>query len=155
MDGALKFLTAADISLLRNKAQLARIQPGQYLIREGKPPVGMFVIRSGKIGVQRDMNGHAITVTVTELGANNVLGETAMLRPTAAGASVVALEETDAYVFTPDRMAALFDADPGLFGRFFQSVAWLVSRRLRDMTEQTGGDPFTEKFGNIPDWELI
>lgn len=153
MDGVLKFLTTADANLLRNKAQLARVQPGHFLIREGKPPVGMFVIRSGKVSVQRDLHGHAITIT--ELGPGTVLGETAMLRPSNASASVVAIEETDAYVFTPERMAPIFEADPGLFGRFFQSLARVISRRLRDTTELTGGDPFTEKFGKIPEWELI
>ena len=153
MEGVLKFLTPADANLLRNKAQLARVQPGHYLVREGKPPVGMFVIRSGKVSVQRNTGGHEITVT--ELGAGTVLGESAMLRPTNANASVVALEETDAYVFTPERMALIFEADPGLFGRFFHSVAWIISRRLRGMNEQAGGDPFTEKFGKIPDWDLI
>lgn len=153
MDGVLKYLTPADASLLRNKAQLARVQAGQFLIREGKPPVGMFLIRSGKVSVQRDLHGHAMTIA--DFGAGTILGESAMLRPTEASASVIAMEETDAYVFTPERMAPLFESDPALFGRFFQSIAWIISRRLRDMNEQTGGDPFAEKFGKVPDWELI
>lgn len=153
MQNVLKFLTAPDVRELQNKMQLARIQPGQFLIREGKPPVGIFIIRKGTAEVRRAV--HDREIVVAEVGENELLGETAFLRPTSATASVVAKTVVEALVFTPERMGPLFESDPGIFGRFFHSLAFVISKRLRAMNEQAGGDPIAERFGELPDWELI
>ncbi|HEX6928473.1 MAG TPA: cyclic nucleotide-binding domain-containing protein [Gammaproteobacteria bacterium] len=154
MEQALPRLTREDIHLLHGKMQLGRVKPEQALVREGQPPLGLFIIREGAVLVQRNVNSYAITVAT--LKAGDMFGETAFISPTPhpATATVVATDETDVIVLTPARLNPLFEEHPGLFGRFFQSLAPTLSRRLRAYNEQAGGGE-DYRFGDIPSWEIL
>ena len=153
MKGTFRFLTAEDSRVLHRKAQLARLSEGQLLIREGTVPAGLFLLQHGSVDICRRHGDHDMVIAA--LSAGDLVGESALLDSGPASASVRAREVTDCLVLTQGRLLPLFAADPGLAGRFYQSIAFIISQRLRTMNREAGGDPFTRRFGRIPDWELI
>lgn len=154
MDKALPKLNKDDVRLLHAKMQLGRVKSGQVLVKESQPPLGLFIIRSGAVLVQRNINSYAITAAT--LAAGETFGESAFISPSPrpATATVVAAEETDVVVLTPQRLKPLFDENPALSGRFFHSIAFILSRRLRAWNEQAGGRR-KDRFGDLPSWEIL
>lgn len=154
MEGTLKFLKREDLHLLQPKTRLARARPEQLLVKEGALPLGLFIVRSGSVEVRRRTG--QIDVAVAELGQGDMFGESAFLQKLPASASVYAKTDTDLVIFTPDRLLPLFEEHPGLFARFFQSIAHVLSRRLRAFNEQLGGSASVEdRFADLPSWEII
>lgn len=151
---ALRYLSKEDFRLLHPKIQLARARSGQILVKEGMAPPGLFIVRQGSVVIQRNVNSYAIKTAT--LGPNEIFGETAFLNPHSwpATATASAAEECDLILFKPERLLPLFDEHPGLFARFFQSIAFIISRRLRAFNEQAGGIRH-DRFGNLPNWEIL
>lgn len=154
MEKTLVHLNKQDLQLLQGKIQLGRVKPGQPLVKEGVPPLGLFIVRKGSVLVQRTVINYSVTANV--LGENEMFGETAFINPapSPATASVIAADETDVIVLTPQRLQPLFDEHPDLFGRFFHSIAVVMSRRLRAFNEQTGGRK-QDRYGDLPSWEIL
>lgn len=154
MEKTLVHLNRQDLQLLRGKMQLGRVKPGQPLVKEGVPPLGLFIIRKGSVLVQRNISNY--TITATTLGENEMFGESAFINPAPcpATASVVAADDTDVIVLTPQRLQPLFDENADLFGRFFHSVALVVSRRLRAFNAQTGARK-KDRYEELPSWEIL
>ena len=154
MHKTLMHLNKEDLQLLHGKMQLGRVKAGQPLVKEGTPPLGLFIVREGSVLVQRNVN--SFTITTATLGVDEMFGETAFISPAPrpATASVVAADDTDVIVLTPKRLEPLFEAHPGLFGRFHQSLAHVLSRRLRAFNEQTGARR-KDRFGDLPSWEIL
>ncbi|HEX6928303.1 MAG TPA: cyclic nucleotide-binding domain-containing protein [Gammaproteobacteria bacterium] len=154
MERTLVKLNKQDVRLLHAKMQLGRVKSGQALVKEGIPPLGLFIVRAGSVLVQRTVNSYTITAAV--LGAGEMFGETAFIcpHPQPATATVVAGDDTEVIVLTPQRLQPLFDEHPDLFGRFHHSIALTLSRRLRAYNDQTGGHR-QDRFGDLPDWEIL
>lgn len=153
MEGSFKFLNVEDYRLLSSKMQLARVPAGKYLIRENTPPSGLMIVRSGEVEVRRDLHGHEVHVGFLQKG--QIIGESSFLVPAPASASVVARDDVEIMFFTPAKIEPLFQENPGLFGRFYQSIAWNISRRVRNMTEKLGAPVGNDPFADVPDWEII
>lgn len=154
MERTLRRLTRDDVQLLHGKMQLGRVKPGQALVKEGVPPLGLFIVREGSVVVKRSLAGFDRTVAV--LAAGEMFGESAFISPAPfpASATVVAAEQADVIVLTPQRLAPLFEEHPGLFSRFFHSISLTLSERLRACNELTGRVG-SDRYGDIPDWEIV
>ena len=155
MDKLLPRLSREDIRILTPKIQLARAKPGQVLIKERMNPIGIFVLQKGTAIVKHKQGDREITVA--KLGPGDYFGETAFLDAVSANATVVAESEADIMILRKDRLMPLFESHPDLFGRFFQSIALIISRRLRAVTQIAGkaAAPRNDRFGKVPDWEII
>jgi len=151
MEKTLPKLTRDDVRLLHGKIQLGRVRSAQILVKEGIPPLGLFIVRSGSVLVQRTVNGYAVNAAT--LGPGEMFGETAFVSPQPATAAVIAAEDAELMVLTPARLAPLFRETPGLAGRFFQSIALVLSRRLRHFNEQAGAS--RDRYGDLPSWEIL
>ena len=155
MDKLLPRLSREDIRILTPKVQLARAKPGQVLIKERMNPIGIFVLQKGTALVKHKQGDHDITVA--KLGPGDYFGETAFLDAVSANATVVAESEADIMILRKDRIMPLFESHPDLFGRFFQSIALIISRRLRAVTESAAEEaaPRENRWGKVPNWEII
>ena len=155
MEQTLPKLSREDIRILHPKIELARAKPGQVLVKELMNPIGIFILQKGSALVKRKQGAHDITVAT--LGPGDYFGETAFLDSISASATVVAEHETDLLILRKDRIIPLFESHPDLFGRFFQSIALIISRRLRAITQQAGEAkaPQEDRWGKLPNWEII
>lgn len=97
---------------------------GETLFQEGQPSRHMYVIEHGRIAVTDRLPG-AHELRMGELGPGGVIGEMALLRGIAHGATAVALEPTDGYVIGREAVGALTTRSDEASRR----VAELIGRR--------------------------
>src|SRR5260370_42222909 len=78
----------------------AQFAKGTYILKEGEPGHAAYIIASGKCQVHKLIDG---TVSVMQtLGPGEVFGEMAILTEGPRTASVLAIEDTTAFVVTRD-----------------------------------------------------
>lgn len=132
-DAVFRYLTDHDTSSLMRGAQARAFQPGESILTQGARRQGIFVVRSGAVRVTRHTQG--TSVVLAHLGPGEVFGEMSFLENTVASAAVVASGVTEIDVIEPEHVHRLLGSVPGFAGRFFQSLATFLSRRMRDRSD--------------------
>lgn len=128
--GALEYLSASDWNLVASKSQKLSFEKEQILIREGSAAKTIYLIRSGKVRVERN-NGGGRALLVT-LGPGAIFGEMAFIEDALASASVVADGKVDVDAIEVAELKQMFEAFPHFGARFYRSVAVTLSQRLRE-----------------------
>jgi CRP-like cAMP-binding protein len=126
----LQFLTENDWVLLRSKAEELTFRLGEVIVQEGSVGDAIYVIRSGSASVELAVGKRDIKIA--NLGPDDICGDMAFLERGQSTATVIAKDE----IVEVDRLLAadlreMFDAFPGLGLRFYQSLAVVLARRLR------------------------
>jgi len=132
-----KYLTDDELKRLVQVADKAHYDPENedVLIREGEQQTGIFIIRSGKVAVQVEHLA-GFKIELAQHGAGEIFGEMSFIEGQPASASVVPLEPCDAIIIKHAHIEQLIAEDPEIFGRFYQSLAEILSRRLRETGER-------------------
>jgi extracellular factor (EF) 3-hydroxypalmitic acid methyl ester biosynthesis protein len=128
--GALEYLSASDWNLVASKSKKVAFEKDQILIREGSAPKTVYILRTGKVRVER-MNGGGRAVLVT-LGPGAIFGEMAFIEDALASASVVADGKVEVDSLEVADLKQMFEAFPHFGARFYRSVAVTLSQRLRE-----------------------
>ena len=137
MSDIFHFLTSDDLRLLAEKARRISYATGVIVLAEGKESPGIFVVRSGRVKVQkRSLNPPLL---IAALGPGEVFGEMSFVDNHLISASVVALEASEIDVLEKTEVFALLASVPGLSSRFYQSLALKLSERLRATTDNLVG----------------
>jgi CRP/FNR family transcriptional regulator, cyclic AMP receptor protein len=85
--------------------------PGDYLMRQGESGIGLFILLSGKVRVEKtDDSGR--TVEIAENGPGEILGEMAVFDGAPRSASVAASMETTCLVLASWEFNAFLKAHP-------------------------------------------
>jgi CRP/FNR family transcriptional regulator, cyclic AMP receptor protein len=86
-------------------------KPGDYLMRQGESGIGLFIILTGKVRVEKtDACGR--TVEIAENGPGDILGEMAVFDGSPRSASVAASAETTSLVLASWEFNAFLKAHP-------------------------------------------
>lgn len=134
MENPFKFLRDAEWQALLGKAELKQFAPDDVILQEGHKPGGIIIIRRGEVKVCRDHGGFMIELS--EAGPGEIYGEMSFIEAEAANASVIAKSNVELLYITHPQVQSIIRENPGFFGRFFQSLAFLLSQRLRETTGQ-------------------
>jgi len=132
--GALEYLSASDWNLVASKSKKVSFDKEQVLIREGSAAKTIYLLRSGKVRVERN-NGAGKAVLVT-LGPGAIFGEMAFIEDALASASVVAEGKVDVDALEVTDLKQMFEAFPHFAARFYRSAAVTLSQRLRETSGQ-------------------
>ena len=132
--GALEYLSASDWNLVASKSKKISFEKDDTLIREGSMPKTVYLLRSGKVRVERS-NGGGRAVLVT-LGPGSIFGEMAFIEDALASASVVADGKVDVDALEVTDLKQMFEAFPHFAARFYRSAAVTLSQRLRETSGQ-------------------
>lgn len=109
---------------------LCHFEPEAVIIQEGDPHTGIFVVHKGHVRVEKDSAGFPLELS--RLGPGEIFGEMSFVEGAAASASVVADQEPVALFRVAEaQLEPLLDSAPGLYGRFYKSLAEILSGRLR------------------------
>jgi len=128
-----RFLRDEEHQQLLQSSERKSYKTGDALIQEGEKQTSLFVIVKGEVKVQRDHDGFAIELS--RAGPGEIFGDMSFIEGQAASASVVAGdEEVLAFVITHAHIASLMGQNPAFAARFYQSLAEILSRRLRETT---------------------
>jgi hypothetical protein len=129
MDSKLKYLTTEDYNVLLEKAQIATYQQHEVILKEGRLSPAIYLIRKGIVRVERAASGRDVAIAFLEPG--EIFGEMSFIEAVATSAAIIAQEEVEVCVLDKDYLYSLLTSVPGLSDRFYQSLAYNLSSRLR------------------------
>ena len=128
-----KFLRDEEHNQLLKDSERKAFNPGEVLIQEGARQTSIYIIVKGEVKVQRDHEGFAIELS--RHGAGEIFGDMSFIEGQAASASVVAGdEEVLVFIVHHNHVSNLMGQNPAFAARFYQSLAEILSRRLRETT---------------------
>ncbi|MCG8434717.1 MAG: cyclic nucleotide-binding domain-containing protein [Gammaproteobacteria bacterium] len=138
---AFKFLRPGEFEQLAQSAGVKQYQSDDVLLKEGEKPTGIIIIQKGTVKVSREHMG--FNIELAQHGEGEIFGEMSFIEAEPANTSVIAVGNVEALFVTHDQVKAIIRENPGFYGRFYQSLAYILSQRLRDTTGQVtslGGD---------------
>jgi len=157
MNEFLEYLTEEDRQLLSETAEHRHYEPDEVILAEGEQRNALFVIQDGSARVER---AHMeFSLEIARLEAGELFGEMGFIEGLPASASILADGPTTVEIIDVAHVRKLIERDAGFYGRFYQSIAWILSRRLRETTVQSiaeyswGGDPFDPSLDDAPQTE--
>jgi len=128
-----RFLRDEEHNQLLKDSERKAFKPGEILIQEGSRQTSIYVIVKGEVKVQRDHDGFAIELS--RHGPGEIFGDMSFIEGQAASASVVAgEEEVLVFIVHHAHVSTLMGQNPAFAARFYQSLAEILSRRLRETT---------------------
>ncbi|MGA2746229.1 MAG: cyclic nucleotide-binding domain-containing protein [Candidatus Sulfotelmatobacter sp.] len=123
----LVYLTANDWALIADKSVRRQFKAGETIVQQGKRTHGVYLLVKGTASVQIPSKG------MLGIGPGEACGEISFLDELPATANVVAKEEVWAYYLDRQTLQSMFELFPHLGSRFYQSLAAILSRRLREL----------------------
>lgn len=105
-------LTSAQLKLLAFTSEVLQYEKGEYLLRQGGKPDGVYVILSGRVEVIENTGRFPLNVDNTSSGA--LLGEMAVIRDEPRSASVIAVEKVEALKIPGERFLELITSNSHL-----------------------------------------
>ena len=122
------YLTSNDWALIADKAVRRQFKAGEALVHQGKQTFGVFILLKGIATVQIPTQTSSLTINPGEC-----CGEISFLDELPASANVVAKQDLEAYYLDRLTLLSLLELFPHLGSRFYQSLATILSRRLREL----------------------
>ncbi len=129
MDSKLKYLTTEDYNVLLEKAQVATYKQHEVILKEGRLSQAIYLVRKGMVRVERAASGRDVAIAFLEPG--EVFGELSFLEEVPTNAAVIAQDNVEVCVLDQQNLYSLLTSVPGLSDRFYQSLAYNLSSRLR------------------------
>jgi CRP-like cAMP-binding protein len=143
MQNPFKFLRPAEWEVLLAKAEQRVYKPEETILRQGDKPSGIYIIQKGKAKIVRDSFGFQLAVA--EHGPGSIFGEMSFIESEVTNTAVVADELCGVVIISHAVVQEIINQNPGFYGRFFQSLAYILSQRLRATTGMLGG----------PEWQKV
>jgi CRP-like cAMP-binding protein len=123
-------LKANDWVLIADKAARRRFESGDRIVRRGAKVDGLYILLKGSASARLSPHGGPRTI-----GPGDVCGEISFLDGLPASADVVAEEAVETYFLDRPTLQTLIELFPHLGSRLYQSLAAILTRRLRDVIE--------------------
>jgi extracellular factor (EF) 3-hydroxypalmitic acid methyl ester biosynthesis protein len=135
-DSGVKFLdrlTSEDRRLLGESGRVSTLHKDAMILEEGSARQSLFIVLSGRVRVVRTHLGTSVTIATLDVG--QIFGEMAYLEGIGSSASVFAdLDGTKVLCLEASQVHTLLTSVPGLAVRFYESLALILSKRLRTTT---------------------
>jgi len=129
----LVYLTQNDWVLIADKATRRQFKAGETLVLRGRRTHGIYLLLRGTASVEiRPQDALRV------IGPGEVCGEISFLDDLPATANVVAKEDVDVFYLDRPALQSMFELFPHLGSRFYQSLASILSRRLREIIGEPG-----------------
>lgn len=137
MQSPFKFLRPAEWEILLNKSEQRMYKPEEVILKQGDKPSGIYIVQKGKAKVVKEQFG--FTLAIAEYGPGAIFGEMSFIESEATNTAVVAEELCGVVIVGHALVQEIISQNPGFYGRFFQSLAYILSQRLRATTGMVGG----------------
>jgi extracellular factor (EF) 3-hydroxypalmitic acid methyl ester biosynthesis protein len=149
MESKLKFLTTEDYNLLREKAKVAVYPKHDIIVKEGSSPQRIYILQKGIVRVEKAAVGTGVAIAFLEPG--DIFGEMSFLEEAITSAKIVAQDTVEVLILEQNDLYSLLVSVPGLSARFYQSLAYSLSWRLRETTSLVAS--LTRKISTYPYYE--
>lgn len=132
-------LSVEDTARLRALGERRTLSAGESLISHGQPPPGLFLVRSGRVAVHVEEQGHR--VFVGHLGPEACVGEMSLLSGAPTTADVICDAPCVVDQVSKERLDAALTADPTFAARLHrwlgELIAWRLTRGARHAQESS------------------
>jgi len=118
-------------SLLVEGARIERFKVGQILARRGDSDRSLLIVTEGCLDVRIPQGRKGVPTSVATLPAGSVAGEQAFLDGLPRSADLVALEDGEALLVSPESFEAFTLRHPDLALSFLRELAKVLSAKLR------------------------
>jgi CRP-like cAMP-binding protein len=122
--------------------ELQTFEDGEMIFREGEESSEMFVLRSGKVEILKDIGGHQARLAVLERGS--FFGEMSLLEGLPRSASARAIGKAMLLVLRPGSLLIQIRRDPTFAFELMQQM----SGRIRDLNDKLVFKLAAAEFGN-------
>ena len=110
---------------------------GEVLIREGQPGQSLYLLRKGKVLVEKSVGEQR--VKLAELGEGAAFGEMSLIDSAPTSASVTAVEASSLLVISRLDLNVLLTWDTVLGSKMWRSFTEMLCTRLRAANEKMAG----------------
>ena len=121
----------AKLKLLAFTSERTTFEAGQYLMRQGEDASCAFLILEGEAEITREINGQSVFVAA--LGANNFVGEMAILMDQPRSATVCATSQVCTLKITKDCFFQLIDDFPRIAIELMRVLAHRLETTTADL----------------------
>jgi CRP-like cAMP-binding protein len=132
MSTYLHYLSASQEDALLKQAVRQSFEPSAAILTEGEQRHALFFIRDGNVRIE--LEHPEFNIEIAKLGKGELFGEMSLLEGLPVSANVIADDRVEVDVCDAAHIADIFANDRELEGRFFKSLAYILSVRLRDTT---------------------
>jgi len=116
---------------------------GDFLFRQNDPSRDLYIIKTGKVRVYKVEGGIEIELDI--IGPGGIVGEIAIIDGGLRSASVVALEDVEAFMITEDDFKSISSKIPD----WFQKIATILAHRLREADARIDCNMETDKTAHV------
>eukprot|EP01117_Protostelium_nocturnum_P015986 TRINITY_DN6244_c0_g1_i1.p1 TRINITY_DN6244_c0_g1~~TRINITY_DN6244_c0_g1_i1.p1 ORF type:complete len:1910 (-),score=646.75 TRINITY_DN6244_c0_g1_i1:731-6460(-) len=136
-------LSSRDWDLLLTNASTITYRVGQVVFEENAQNRHLYRVKSGKFVVSKGGN------VITRLTAGQIIGEMSFLGENTS-ATVTAEEEGQLLVLEIKLVKKIFSTDTQLFTKFYQYLATILAKRLKQLSAPTSEEKKSSKSDLIP-----
>ena len=127
-------LSSKELDFFVKKANVRAFKKGQHVFFEGDPGSVLYVILSGTIHIEKQGTKHALLATLTK---GMFFGEVSLVDNSTRSASAYAAEDSKLFCFFNHDLAQIANHHPRLANKIYQTLAYILSQRLRLMNERS------------------
>ncbi|MBD3421205.1 MAG: cyclic nucleotide-binding domain-containing protein [Chitinivibrionales bacterium] len=122
---------------------LTRFKRGDCFFRQHDVSNELYIIKSGRVKIFKTEGD--IEVELATVGVGEVVGEVAAIDGGPRSASVVALDETEAYVVRKESFRSTFGSIP----EWFKKITMILVQRLREVDEKIDNSVGCDKLPHV------
>ncbi len=111
-----------------------KAEKGEYIIKQGRAPGGLYFIESGRVTVQLEGNDGKVTRLRT-MQTGTVVGELGLYLGQTASASVIADEPCMLFYLSADSLKEMEEKAPDIAATFHKFIVEILSERLLDTND--------------------
>ena len=139
-----RHLEADELEAVAKCVREDSFQAGQTIIEEGAPGQALYIVRRGKVRVEKQAQDKKLTLA--ELGEGQAFGEMSLIDSFPTSASVVAVEPSELASIGRLDLNVLLNWDTILAAKMWRSFTEMLSVRLREMN-----DRMLSRYGEVLD----
>ncbi|MBA3061123.1 MAG: cyclic nucleotide-binding domain-containing protein [Nitrospirae bacterium] len=125
----------ADLGKLSGSIEERFLKKGEFLFREGEDTKGIYMIRSGKIEINKvTPDGWKQTLAVLTVGS--FFGELSIIEKRKHEANAVAIENTELLKLPKEEFEKLEKEDVVLASQILKKLVFVMTKNLRRMNEK-------------------
>jgi CRP-like cAMP-binding protein len=128
-------LDRGHLELIAGCGSIRAFADGERLFREGEPANAFYLLRHGRVALEFYVPGRG-EVTVTTIGAGEIVGWSWLVPPYEWHLDARALERGSAIEFDGACLRGKFDADPELGYQMMKRFATILLERLQETRVQ-------------------
>ena len=144
----LRGISTDEAKLVFRYGKLVTLKKDDILIKEGQHDHPLYIIVKGQVEVilpkKADGKERPTQIKLNRLSRGDCLGEYALIDSEPASASVVAVEEVEAFVIERRDFSRIIESGDSLAKHVYRNMLYIMTKRARDNNKEL--DIYYDKF---------